>query len=254
MCLTDGDDESLRLTRDNVEANTPQGFRKSGRCRQSATATDDGPLPLAVVERDAGDGDQGFPPPAMIVRKLRWGCVDDMAALRLENPRWDVVLGSDIAALPYESSFRDLLRTIVALVEGEGGRAGVVPEPPPSTSPSAAPIALACPERKTISSVRAQETQNGSDGEGVKSPPPLPLLDDAAKEKCLHEDDSKRGRGRGGVLVLLAHKRRHVSEETFFEALKNELGEESCLPTRADDVHPDFRGEGIVIHKYQLFV
>lgn len=153
---------------------------------------------------DGGDGTSRRQQPAKIsVRKLRWGCEEDMRAVggcaggagasgSGDGGGWDVVLGSDIAALPYASAYGDLLRTIVSLV---------------SSKPDV--------------------------GEGA---------------------EGNEGRFRQ-VTVLLAHKRRHVSEEAFFEELEERLGgEKSVRKTGGEDIHADFRGMGIRLHIFEVDV
>lgn len=223
MCLTDGDDESLRLTLSNVEANLPtrtilkakkekdQDRPHHHQQRNTHTAA----AAAAEEEEDSGEEIHPSPVPVMTVRKLRWGCAADIATALHDDGGdgdisntygWDIVLGSDIAAFPYASSFGDLLRTIVALVFAGDHR--VIP---------------------------------GTTTAKIPTYPGNP------------DPESGSGRGRR-VLVLISHKRRHVSEDAFFETLESELGEkEYCrLPTQADDVHVDFRDEGITIHKYQI--
>lgn len=227
VCLTDGDDESLRLTRSNVEANLPtrtvlEGNEERNWDRPRHHHHQQHHNSHTAAAEDSREESCSSHLTEMTVRKLRWGCAADIATTLRDGMNdsdgnisstlnacgWDVVLGSDIAAFPYASSFGDLLRTIVGLVF-VGDRRVV-----PGTTTAKIPT----PENRYP---------------GV-------------------EEEGGCGRGRR-VLVLIAHKRRHVSEDAFFETLESELGEEcSRLPTQADDVHADFRGEGITIHKYQI--
>lgn len=164
-------------------------------------------------------GSQRQQPANILVRKLRWGCEDDMQAVggcaggggasASGGGGWDVVLGSDIAALPYASAYGDLLRTIVSLVnsppDGGGGGRGAA----------------------------ASALDRGGGGEGVEG--------------------NERGVRR--VTVLLAHKRRHVSEQAFFEELEERLGgEKSVRETGEEDIHADFRGMGIRLHMFEVDV
>lgn len=218
VCLTDGDDESLRLTLSNVKANLPttRTVLKGKDCpphhqhhHDSHTAS----VAAAAEEKeDSGKEIYPSPVPVMTVRKLRWGCAADIATALHDGGNgdisdtygWEVVLGSDIAAFPYASSFGDLLRTIAALVFASDHR--VIPG-----------------------------TTTGKRPTYPENPDP---------------EDGGRGRR---VLVLISNKRRHVLEDDFFETLESELGEEcSRLPTQEDDIHADFRDEGITIHKYQI--
>lgn len=178
------------------------------------------------------------PPPSprpITVRKLRWGCPGDMEACHGGNGPWDVVLGSDIAALPYESAYDDLRRTIVSFVARSNSNMALTPAinmcgtgMPGETA--AARKADACEgDRSALSP--------------LCSVPPVGL-----------DGDSGSGEGRRTVVVLLAHKRRHVSEEAFFEGLEEDLGKRSRRQIGEQDVHADFRGSGIRLHMFAVDV
>lgn len=249
MCLTDGDEQSLKLTQENVDANL-----QSWTSRQSSNAPplscgqqqpqdaspghDESDFSKPVGASHAAGGEAGDRPkssdrPAKIsVKRLRWGCEDDMRAVRFPSGDgdgisddhschpWDVVLGSDIAALPYASAYGDLLRTIVALVNNNGDGCGV--------GDTAVPTA----PRKV--------------GDTLQE-----AIDRDTRE--VTEQAERRTRRR--VIVLLAHKRRHVSEEAFFEDLRETLGGEECVREMGEgDIHADFRGTGIRLHMFVVDV
>eukprot|EP00903_Cladosiphon_okamuranus_P011220 g10586.t1 len=250
VCLTDGDEQSLRLTQENVHANLPSWTDRqsshalplpSDRQRQpqeSPPGDDEGdfskPVGAGSLAAGGGAGDRQKPsdrPAKISVKRLRWGCEDDMRAVSSpggdgdgngndgSRGPWDVVLGSDIAALPYASAYGDLLRTILSLVnDGEGGEAGdnIVPSVPGKVGDT---------------------LREASNGDTRKVP-------------------GKAGRRpRRRVVVLLAHKRRHVSEEAFFEELQEKLGGETCVQEMGEgDIHPDFRGTGIRLHMFVVDV
>lgn len=160
--MTDGDEESLRLTEENVRANLSSNRTAGAELRaaqQTSGAAGDGTLDNETKGDDSGSGrmrngvgigdsdvDCGDGGPRreasdhaakIVVQKLRWGCAGDMQAAGCTGGgdgdrdngslgTWDVVLGSDIAAVPYASAYDDLLRTIVSLVnsssKGSGGK------------------------------------------------------------------------------------------------------------------------------------
>lgn len=175
------------------------------------------------------------PPPGVYVRKLRWGCTGDIEACRGGSGPWDVVLGSDIAALPYASAYGDLLRTIVSLVKSES------PAVPPAGTRGRLPL----PWRE--GEVGAFDPE--ADGGCVSGrSPSLSGPSVTSDQECRAEGTGRR------VLVLLAHKRRHVSEESFFDKLKGALGPGSCRELAEDEVHVDFRGTGIRLHMFEVGV
>lgn len=290
MCLTDGDEESLRLAEKNVRHNLPstQGQDRLGqpaggadvhpaysrspegearRVNEStsggrggirASYSDDpsiaGERPgapkddpqtrrgmdgdhllnkeraIGCMDHDlsAKDSNRQQLPPTVSVRKLRWGSSADIEACCRSGDDavpWDVVLGSDIAALPYASAYGDLLQTISSLVHhnrctlGSGSR-----------------------EEKAIEGVKAAaEVEPVAGGGGFCS-----------------TNRSREVGERRRVVVLLAHKRRHVSEDAFFDGVRQELvGEgcvDSCQELGDDDVHTDFRGMGIRLHAFTVDV
>lgn len=179
---------------------------------------------------DAGDRKSATPILFVSARKLRWGCPSDMAkSLRGETGPWDVVLGSDIAALPYASDHDGLIRTIESLVfhDHDGASAPCLPEKG---------------ERGIGDPIGSGASDVGVDGVSMASAPPVV---------------SGQGRSWAGgkkVVVLLAHKRRHISEESFFVKLKGVLGEKSCREMGEGDVHADFRGMGISLHMFEVDV
>lgn len=260
VCLTDGDEQSLKLAQENVDANLlqplpcrqgPRTPAPAGRDPQrqtldaSSTRHSDSDVVSEHVGTShdaAGGGPGGRRKPSecsatISVRKLRWGREDDMRAACFPGGDgdtgsssddsggccpWDVVLGSDIAALPYASAYGDLLRTIVSLVN----------------------------------------SGKSDGGEGDKVSLPSPREADGAQEEAINgdtreceEETNRRGDKRRRVVVLLAHKRRHVSEEAFFEDLKEKLGgEKSVREMGEDDIHADFRGTGIRLHMFEVDV
>lgn len=242
-------------------------------------------------------------PLAVSVRKLRWGFPADMdACLGGEGGPWEVVIGSDIAALPYASAHGDLLQTIVFLVNGgsaaaldsesaaelnaenatklDGGNGAAVYVQNGTNAENAIELEgegeeraaePSCPRacRRGGPGVRGLSDADSVAGHesGTISPPPLasppPLLQPPPPQPRRRQPTSppvasEKGRGDEGkgrkVLVLLAHKRRHVCEEPFFEDLRAELGESSCREIGEDDVHPDFRGMGIRLLAFQVDV
>lgn len=289
MCLTDGDEESLRLAENNVRHNLPS-TRGQHRLGQPAGGSDVHPTYSRSREGDASrvnestsgvrggirasysddlsiagegpgapkddpqtrrgrDGDHLLNEecaigcmhhnrsakdsnrqqlPTVSVRKLRWGCSADIEACCRsgdDDVPWDVVLGSDIAALPYASAYGDLLETISSLVHQN---------------------------RCTVGSGSREEKA----AEGVKAAAevePVP----GGGGFCSTNHSSEVGKRRR-VVVLLAHKRRHVSEDAFFDGVRRELvGEgcvDSCQELGDDDVHTDFRGMGIRLHAFTVDV
>lgn len=252
MCLTDGDEQSVKLTQENINSNLDslpcrQGPRTSRRCDEQRALdafpeNGDGSDSLrltgasraaaaAAASADARGGRKPSDQSAKIsARKLRWGCEDDMRAAGCVRGGeesgdggddsvcrpWDVVLGSDIAALPYASAYGDLLQTIVSLVH--------------------------C-------------------GRGANATPLLPRKAGDAPEEAMdtgereEAEETDSGRKTRPVVVLLAHKRRHVSEEAFFEDLKERLGgKQSVREMGEGDIHADFRGTGIRLHMFQVDV
>lgn len=249
MCLTDGDEQSLKLTQENVDANLqPSSSRQSP---QTPPACDE-QQPEGAAAATPSNGDFSKPVEAshaagedgggrskhssdrsasISVQRLRWGCEDDMHAVGCPSRDrdggdddgsscrpWDVVLGSDIAALPYASAYGDLLRTIVSLVNsGKGGGNGE----------NAAP-----PSARKDSDATGEVRHRG-----------------AARESAQEMERRRR------VVVLLAHKRRHASEEAFFEDLTEKLGgEQSVREMGEGDIHADFRGTGIRLHLFDVEV
>lgn len=255
--------------------------------------------------------------PAVFVRKLRWGFHCDMeSCLGGGGGPWDVVLGSDIAALPYASAHGDLVRTISFLVNSGSAAAldsestternaengtEVNAENAPEVSGKngsevsaestelegevAAQPRSACAYRggtrgeggggeepggggvqSEVDSVSGDESGTGLSSRplapllttSLSPPPPPPLLlpprQPSSPPVPFGGDQRRGGEGRK-VLVLLAHKHRHVCEEAFFEDLRAELGESSsCSEMGEDDVHPDFRGMGIRLLAFEVDV
>ncbi|CAM9576635.1 unnamed protein product [Ectocarpus fasciculatus] len=281
VCLTDGDEESLKLAQKNVTDNLRPGFSQrspTSSCdqQQSQDAT------AAEEERSGCNADpkggstnsvessaDRRPPPAtaatISVQKLRWGCADDMHAAgvprggdgdsRRSTRAWDVVLGSDIAALPYASAYGDLLQTIASLVntaKGSGQDKHTAPSPPRTISDHV----TGQDQNTKISSTAASDSYEALDGSsGCESGGGKPATSAmkglmAEAGRSLSESEGTRR-----VVVLLAHKRRHVSEEAFFEDLREELGgERSVRGTSEEDIHPDFRGTGIRLHMFVVDV
>lgn len=283
MCLTDGDEESLKLTQRNVADNLrPAVYRRSpstASCcdqqqAQAATAAEE----RTGCNADSKGGSTNIvessvdrrPPPAtaaaVSVQKLRWGCADDMHAAAVPrggdgdsgSPRaWDVVLGSDIAALPYASAYGDLLQTIVSLLnttEGSGQDNHTAPSPPRTISDHV----TGEDQNTKISSTAVPDSCEALDGSGCESGTGKPAITKTSAMKGLMAEAGRsrsEREGRRRVVVLLAHKRRHVSEEAFFEDLREELGgERSVRGTSEDDIHPDFRGTGIRLHMFVVDV
>eukprot|EP00752_Nemacystus_decipiens_P017883 g16032.t1 len=240
VCLTDGDEQSLQLTQENVDANLgPSSDQQSphtspgGDQQQPHNGADNSDSSKSAGASHASDGgcsgrrNTADRTPTISVKKLRWGCEDDMRDVgrcsRGDGDGgsclpWDVVLGSDIAALPYSSAYGDLLRTIVSLVNS--GRGG---------------------------------------GEGESAASSLPRNVGDATEEAVNRDAAREGtedvEERRRVLVLLAHKRRHVSEEAFFEDLAERLGgERSAREMGEGDIHTDFRGKGIRLHMFEIYI
>lgn len=217
VCITDGDEDSVRLAEANVRENLPWA-RHGTRTRGCDTQETGGAaveelrvssVPHVCNARDGVDGDSTQRPsrgaglagdaggdrserdrhdreaetgrasaPVVTVRRLLWGDRADMEAAG--GGPWDVILGSDIAALPYASAHDDLVQTIVSLAE------------------------------------RGQTTA----------------------EPSSH-----------GVVVLLAYKRRHASEGAFFEALERYVG--SGVELGESELHPDFKSAGITLRMYR---
>ncbi|CAB1117037.1 unnamed protein product [Ectocarpus sp. CCAP 1310/34] len=284
VCLTDGDEESLKLTQRNVTGNlSPAVCRRSpstASCcdqqqAQAVTAADKERTPCNA---DSTAGSTNIvespvdrrPPLAtaatVSVQQLRWGCADDMHAVGVPrrgdgdsgSPRaWDVVLGSDIAALPYASAYGDLLQTIVSLVnitDGSGQDKHTAPSPPRTI----ADHVTGADQNTEISSTAAPDSCEPLDGSGRESGTGKPAITKTSAMKGVMAEAGRSGserEGRRQVVVLLAHKRRHISEEAFFEDLKEELGgERSVRGTSEDDIHPDFRGTGIRLHMFVVDV
>ncbi|CAN0003658.1 unnamed protein product [Ectocarpus sp. 12 AP-2014] len=284
VCLTDGDEESLKLTQRNVTGNlSPAVCRRSPSTTSCCDQQQAQAVTAAEEERtgcnaDSTGGNTNIvessvdrrPPPAtaatVSVQKLRWGCADDMHAVGVPrgedgdsgSPRaWDVVLGSDIAALPYASAYGDLLQTIVSLVnttEGSGQDNHTAPSPPRTI----ADHVTGEDQNTEISSTAAPDSCEALDSSGCESGTGKPAITKMSAMKGLMAESS-RSRSerevRRRVVVLLGHKRRHVSEEAFFEDLEKELGgERSVRGTSEDDIHPDFRGTGIRLHMFVVDV
>lgn len=219
-----------------------------GCTRQKSTAAADGNNKEEADDNSSSSGlgaenssqQQQYASRKVSVRKLRWGCSADIKACCCrgsssggddDDRPWDVVLGSDIAALPYASAYGDLLQTIMSLVYYQD-RSG---------------------------------SESGPSEDGAKGAQAAGLLEPVAG--CRRGDRCSADRGGSGerrrVLVLLAHKRRHVSEDAFFDAVRQELvgGEGYCEVSSSccrelgdDDVHPDFRGMGIRLHSFTVDV
>ncbi|CAN0344691.1 unnamed protein product [Ectocarpus sp. 8 AP-2014] len=284
VCLTDGDEESLKLTQRNVTDNLRPDF--SPRSPSTASCCDEQQAQDATSaeeERTGCNADSKGgstnsvessadrrPPPAtaatISVQKLRWGCADDMHAAGVplggdgdsgSSRAWDVVLGSDIAALPYASAYGDLLQTIVSLVnntKGSGQGNHTASSPPRTISDH-----VTREDQNTeISNTAASDSCEALDGSGCESGRRKPAINKTSPMKGLMTEAGRSRSERAGrrrVVVLLAHKRRHVSEEAFFEDLREELGgEKSVRGTSEDDVHPDFRGTGIRLHMFVVDV
>ncbi|CAM9889465.1 unnamed protein product, partial [Laminaria digitata] len=284
VCLTDGDDGSLRLAERNVEANLPptigqhprapprdrpakETFKNTTTTNQSSSIAsischnDNGMNTTRVIEVDRDDcavtkahHQRQRAPRAVSVRKLRWGFPDDMEACLGKGGPWEVVLGSDIAALPYASAHGDLLRTIAFLVNG-GSAAALDSENAAAEvhAENATEVERENGTELTVKNANKFEGENGTEFEvesGTK------VQDESGVE--LHAEISTEDRGGEGkgrkVLVLLAHKRRHVCEEPFFEGLRAELGESSCREMGEGDVHPDFRDMGIRLLAFEVDV
>lgn len=335
VCLTDGDDGSLRLARRNVSANLLPAPRQHPRApprdrpaqeEHSRTTTINRSSIASIVcsevndkvttgasELDRGDDaedchhERQRVPPAVSVRKLRWGFPDDMeACLEGGGCPWEVVLGSDIAALPYASAHGDLLRTIAFLVSGGRSAAALNSESAAEVNAEYATkldgeegakldidrenstdaenaVELggqgeegaakpSCPRACRRGGPAggklcdADSVAGNDSGEGLSPPPPALLLPPSVQPPRPQPRGQPTsppvasGKGRGGkgkgrkVLVLLAHKRRHVCEEPFFEDLRAELGESSCREIEEGDVHPDFRDMGIRLLAYEVDV
>lgn len=280
--MTDGDEESLKLTQKNVTDNLPSALsqRSPTSCcdqprTQDATAAEEERTGCNAgskggstnsVESSADRGPPPAPAATISVRKLRWGCADDMDVAGVprggdgdsgSSRAWDVVLGSDIAALPYASAYGDLLQTIVSLVnttKGSGQDKHTAPSPPRTISDRV----TGEDQNTEISSTASSDSCGALDGSSCESGRGKPAMSKTSAMKSLM---AKAGRsrsereGRPRVVVLLAHKRRHVSEEAFFEDLREELGgERSVRETSEEDIHPDFRGTGIRLHMFVVDV
>lgn len=291
------------------DARMPSSFSAPG-----TTSGDDNSVSIGTDRSDGGGGvgvgvedcphQRQRGPLAVFVRKLRWGFPADMeASLGGEGGPWEVVIGSDIAALPYASAHGDLLRTIVFLVNGgsaaafdsesaaelnaenatklDGGNGAEVYVQNGTNADNAIELKGEGEERAAEPS-RPRACRRGGPGGGVLSDAdsvagheigtvlsptplasPLPPLQPPPPQPRRRQQTSppvasERGRGDEGkgrkVLVLLAHKRRHVCEEPFFEDLRAELGESSCREIGEDDVHPDFRGMGIRLLAFEVDV
>lgn len=150
--------------------------------------------------------------PIVTVKRLLWGCTTDMDGVR--GP-WDVIIGSDITALPYASAHSDLLQTIVSLSNDESGCRGDRMKVSDDRADSAA-----------INTARNAPSSNGS---GCDEVAPTGVVQRKAA-------------------VFLAHKRRHASEGAFFEAAERELG--GSIELGEQDIHPDFRNTGIRMYTY----
>lgn len=245
VCLTDGDDASLRLAESNIAANIPW-MQDLG--RESAAS--------------------GF----VSTRRLRWGCAGDIEALLASSGNslsssspcdggdspWEVIVGSDIAAFPYASAYDDLLQTIAALAKsirkfqsatsGSDGK-GLGEEHRHSCSNAA----NSQPSGSNNEKHRSHCSATCKEGKRSKRTAPA-----ATSEHKLNANaSSRRGQrlteegeatGAGKVVVLLAHKQRHDSEEAFFRAAKESLG--ASVDLGEEDVHPDFRDSGIRLHMF----
>ncbi|CAM9933485.1 unnamed protein product [Ectocarpus sp. 12 AP-2014] len=284
VCLTDGDEESLKLTQRNVTGNlSPAVCRRSPSTASCCDQQHAQAVTAAEEERtgcnaDSTGGSTNIvessvdrrPPPAtaatVSVQKLRWGCADDMHTVGVprggdgdsgSRRAWDVVMGSDIAALPYASAYGDLLQTIVSLVnttEGSGQDNHTAPSPPRTI----ADHVTGEDQNTEISSTAAPDSCEALDSSGCESGTGKPAIPKTSAMKGLMAEASRsrsEREGRRRVVVLLAHKRRHVSEEAFFEDLEKALGgERSVRRTSEDDIHPDFRGTGIRLHMFVVDV
>ncbi|CAM9792327.1 unnamed protein product [Ectocarpus sp. 6 AP-2014] len=284
VCLTDGDEESLKLTQRNVTDNLRPDFsRRSPRTASCCDQQQAQDATAAEEERTGCNADSKGgstnsveisadrrPPQAtaatISVQKLRWGCADDMHAAGVplggdgdsgSSRAWDVVLGSDIAALPYASAYGDLLQTIVSLVnntKGSGRGNHTAPSPPRTISDHV----TGEDQNTEISNTAASDSCEALDGSGCESGRGKPAIIKTSPMKGLMAEAGRSRSERAGrrrVVVLLAHKRRHVSEEVFFEDLREELGgERSVRGTSEDDIHPDFRGTGIRLHMFVVDV
>lgn len=308
VCLTDGDEQSVRLTENNVRANFP--------CDRTADAVVCAPREAPGTagddatnnETNGGDSGQGRvhngigmgEPDAdnrsrqhasdhaakIWVQKLRWGCPDDMRAAGCPGADggsgscgpWDVVLGSDIAALPYASAYDDLLRTIVSLVNSNNkssssskvtdscigmsassAKSGDNNKDSPTEPSGATPHVDDC-------DAAAADSGGGRGGHSLGSSPmsnPTPaenitaVAAAAAASAAVGRNGSEilQAGGKHQVVVLLAHKRRHASEDTFFEDLRQGLGDEQgVLEIGEEEIHPDFRGSGIRFHMFAVDV
>lgn len=220
-----------------------EGSIAGGRSTHHGSADDE------KMERTSDvDADNEYSSRPVSVRKLRWGCSADIRDCGTtcgtsNGSPWEVVIGSDIAALPYASAFDDLLRTIVSLVRDDEDTTSA------HTNNSGAIVHPALfgetrrkQERDGAQTTNAEDNQRyqlGSDTPEIVSP--------ATK----HQGQRRKPRK---VVVLLAHKRRHVSEDAFFDHLNAALGQESCVHVSEEDVHPDFRGMGICLHMFKVNV
>lgn len=181
-----------------------------------------------------------------------------------DEPSWDVILGSDIAAFPYASAYEGLLRTIVSLAtthrglrsstatNGTSGGGHAFDETRNESSSSISADLQSC-------AGKACENEDGNIGGATE-----PCDESERGENVLRVGEGElkfatsRGKSAGQVaankrakvLVLLAHKRRHDSEDTFFEAASERLGESSDLGDQ--NLHPDFRSSGIRLHMFTV--
>ncbi|CAM9497499.1 unnamed protein product, partial [Discosporangium mesarthrocarpum] len=160
VCITDGDKGLLRLITENVRANLPasleEGAGRGGedKCAEEAESNEtsradgetatagraaEGTAPAAVVKgkvehqgktsSDQGGGQEAAAA-VVSVQRLLWGSQGDLEGVG--GPRYDVVIGSDIVALPYGDAYHSLIETLTALLtpaapmisRGGGSRGG----------------------------------------------------------------------------------------------------------------------------------
>lgn len=189
------------------------------------TDGDDGSLRLAQTNVTANLPSINVPnrpPAAVYTQKLRWGNSADIENLHGDGmgaESWDVIVGSDIAAFPYASAYTDLLYTIVSLANVRLQSDGRVVENNRND----------CGKSTLPAPAAGWQELAGKTGEGMG------------------REGGARGRN---VVVLLAHKRRHISEETFFEAARDALGDGGSLGV--GDIHQDFRDAGIRLYMYTV--
>ena len=103
VCATDGDDISVALTEENIQANNVNSANIDTSSSSSSSSSSSNSSNNKCT-----------------ARRLLWGDTSDLQAFTAEGRQYDLILAADVVAVPYESAYDDLLLTFESLLAPTG--------------------------------------------------------------------------------------------------------------------------------------